>query len=262
MSSAVGIEPQSRKDEEEYARHKSGPLAIPAGVEALVFLHTDYAPRPDLPDIEVILVSSQPANQLARTMWQNYGFSAESYDSYLGLMNNKPGFQVAVVHNRPKSRGEIRLRSANPTDYPDIDPHFFQHPDDVKAAAQGMKVFFEKLFSTKAMRSIDASPWNVAFPPCAYSGALWSLAYFECLFRHTGQSTHHACCTAPMGSHSGAVVDERLRVRGGVTRLRVADASIMPDIVTGHTNAPCMMIGSKAAALILEDNRHSAGPRK
>ncbi|KAL1439122.1 hypothetical protein MTO96_047577 [Rhipicephalus appendiculatus] len=58
-----------------------------------------------------------------------------------------------------------------------------------------------------------------------------------------------------MGSHAGAVLDERLRVRGGVTGLRVADASVMPGIVSGNTNAPTMMIGSKAAAMIIEDNR-------
>ncbi|KAL1425152.1 hypothetical protein MTO96_019495 [Rhipicephalus appendiculatus] len=63
-----------------------------------------------------------------------------------------------------------------------------------------------------------------------------------------------ACSSAPMGSHPQAVLDERLRVRGGVTGLRVADASVMPDVITGHTNAPSMMIGSKAAAMIIEDN--------
>lgn len=257
-SSAVGIGPFSVDDVALYAQNRSGPLSIPAGEEALLFLSTDYTPRQDLPDIEVILLSAQPANQVVRELWQVLGLPAEHYDNYLGAQTDKPGFQVAVVHNRPKSRGTIRLRSANPTDYPDIDPRFFQHPDDVKAAAQGLKTFVEKVFSSDAMRSIGARPWNVTFPACADSGPLWSLEYLECLFRHLGQSTYHACCTAPMGSHSGAVVDERLRVRGGVTGLRVADASVMPDIVTGHTNAPCMMIGSKAAALILEDSRHNS----
>ncbi|XP_077554037.1 glucose dehydrogenase [FAD, quinone]-like isoform X2 [Haemaphysalis longicornis] len=257
-SSAVGLDPFNLDDVALYARNRSGPLSIPAGEEALLFLSTDYTPRQDLPDIEVILMSAQPANQVVRELWQVLGLPAERYDNYLGAQTDKPGFQVAVVHNRPKSRGTLRLRPANPADYPDIDPQFFQHPDDVKAAAQGLKTFVEKVFSSDAMRSIGARPWNVTFPACTDSGPLWSLEYFECLFRHLGQSTYHACCTAPMGSHSGAVVDERLRVRGGVTGLRVADASVMPDIVTGHTNAPCMMIGSKAAALILEDSRHNS----
>ncbi|XP_077552652.1 4-pyridoxate dehydrogenase-like [Haemaphysalis longicornis] len=254
-STAVQLKPFSLDDVVQYAKNRSGQLSVPAGNEALLFLSTDYAPRPDLPDIEVILMSILPASQVARSMWQGMGFRAETYDSYLGAHNDMPGFQAVVVHNRPKSRGTIKLRSANPTDYPDIDPQYLQHPEDVKAAAQGLKIFLEKILGTSTMQSIDATPWNVTFPDCANSGPLWSLEYFECLFRHTAQTTHHACCTAPMGSHSGAVVDERLRVRGGVTGLRVADASIMPDIITGHTNAPCMMIGSKAAALILEDNR-------
>ncbi|KAL1415169.1 hypothetical protein MTO96_029686 [Rhipicephalus appendiculatus] len=104
------------------------------------------------------------------------------------------------------------------------------------------------------MKSIGAKPWNATFPPCAEAGRPWSEEYIECLFRHLGQPVWHVCCTVAMGTHPEAVVDERLRVRGEVTGLRVADASVMPDIVSGHTNSPSMMIGSKAAAIIIEDH--------
>ncbi|KAH9371132.1 hypothetical protein HPB48_022702 [Haemaphysalis longicornis] len=110
------------------------------------------------------------------------------------------------------------------------------------------------------MRSIGARASEVPLPACANAGALWSLEYIECLYRHLGLMSWHTCCTAPMGSHSDAVVDERLRqaqswVRGGVTGLRVADASVMPDITSATTYAPVLMIGSKAAEMILEDYR-------
>ncbi|KAH7961290.1 hypothetical protein HPB52_006683 [Rhipicephalus sanguineus] len=106
------------------------------------------------------------------------------------------------------------------------------------------------------MKSIGARPWDVTYPPCADAGQRWSTEYIECLFHHLANPGMHACCSAPMGSHSEAVVDERLRVRGNVTGLRVADASVMPAIVSGNTHAPAMMIGSKAAAMIMEDNYH------
>ncbi|KAH7966447.1 hypothetical protein HPB49_016393 [Dermacentor silvarum] len=115
--------------------------------------------------------------------------------------------------------------------------------------------FIREVLGTKAMQSIGAKPWNVTFPPCAKAGALWSQKYTECLFRHAAHTIWHLCCTVAMGSHSEAVLDERLRVRGNVTNLRVADASVMPDIASGHTNAVAMMIGSKAAAMIIEDNK-------
>ncbi|KAL1425136.1 hypothetical protein MTO96_019482 [Rhipicephalus appendiculatus] len=104
------------------------------------------------------------------------------------------------------------------------------------------------------MRGIGAKPWDITFPPCADAGPLWSLEYIECLFRHMANSGWHICCSAPMGSHPDAVVDERLRVRGNIIGLRVADASVMPDIVSGNTQAAAMMIGSKAATMIIEDN--------
>ncbi|XP_075535385.1 ecdysone oxidase-like [Dermacentor variabilis] len=110
------------------------------------------------------------------------------------------------------------------------------------------------MLKTSAMKSIGAKPWGVTFPPCAEAGAQWSLGYIECLFRHWAYPSWHTCCTVPMGSHAEAVLDERLRVRGNLTGLRVADASVMPDIVSGNTNAPTMMIGSKAAEMIIQDN--------
>ncbi|KAL1439078.1 hypothetical protein MTO96_047539 [Rhipicephalus appendiculatus] len=111
------------------------------------------------------------------------------------------------------------------------------------------------MLNTSAMKSIGAEPWSVIFAPCREAGTPWSESYIECLFRHWAYPAWHTCCTVPMGSHKEAVLDERLRVRGSVTGLRVADASVMPDVVSGNTNAPSMMIGSKAAEMIIQDNR-------
>ncbi|XP_077514029.1 glucose dehydrogenase [FAD, quinone]-like [Amblyomma americanum] len=252
----VAIPSFTLADIAQHASNRTGPVSIPAGVEAIQFVSTEYAPATDIPDVEIILVSSAPASQLARTELLSSGFLPEAYDNYLGPGTDQPGFRVAAINNRPKSRGTLKLRTGNINDYPSINPRLLEHPDDVKALAQGAKVFIDRMLDTPAMKKIGAEAWNVTFPPCATAGPLWSLKYTECLFRHLSQPAMHLCCTAPMGSHPGAVVDERLRVRGNMTGLRVADASVMPDIVSGHTHAPAMMIGSKAASMIIEDYQH------
>ncbi|XP_075534938.1 glucose dehydrogenase [FAD, quinone]-like [Dermacentor variabilis] len=250
----VGISPFSLEDIAQYESNRSGIVTIPSAIEAVQFFGTQYAVGPDSTDIELGIISSQPASQLARAEVLKIGMLPEAYDNYLGPKDNVPGFRVAVMHNRPKSRGRITLHSSDPTDYPEIDLHMLEHPDDAKAAAEGTKNFIDRILTTNAMKSIGAKPWDVTFPPCADAGPRWSLEYIECLFHHMANPGMHVCCSVPMGSHDSAVVDERLRVRGNVTGLRVADVSVMPEILTGNTNAAAMMIGSKAAAMIAEDN--------
>ncbi|XP_037562496.1 glucose dehydrogenase [FAD, quinone] isoform X2 [Dermacentor silvarum] len=250
----VGIPSFSLRDIAEYDSNRSGTISIPAGIEALQFLSSENAADSDIPDIEVTLTSSSPATEADRAQQLNLGILPEDYDSYYGPRLNEPGFRVSITNNRPKSRGHITLRSTDPNEYPDINPGIFQHPEDIKVAAQGTRVFIDSMLSTNAMKSIGAKPWGVTFSPCAEAGHQWSLGYIECLFRHWAYPSWHTCCSVPMGSHTEAVLDERLRVRGNVTGLRVADASVMPDIVSGNTNAPSMMIGNKAAEMIIQDN--------
>ncbi|XP_037509087.1 glucose dehydrogenase [FAD, quinone] [Rhipicephalus sanguineus] len=252
----VGVSLFTLQDIAQYDTTRSGVISIPTAIEAVQFIGTQYALGLDSPDVEVAIVSSQPATQLARVEMLNLGMLPEAYDTFFGPRNNVPGFRVVVFHTQPKSRGRIALRSSDPTDYPEIDLRMLEHPDDAKAAAEGTKIFIDSILSTKAMKSIGARPWDVTYPPCADAGPRWSIEYIECLFRYLGNPGMHTCCSAPVGSHSDAVVDERLRVRGNVVGLRVADASVMPEIVSGNTHAPAMMIGSKAAAMIMEDNDH------
>jgi len=145
---------------------------------------------------------------------------------------------------RPHSRGEIRLASADPLAPPAIDPNYL-------AAAYDLKVLIDGI---RRGRDILAAP---AFKPWLGEErlpgtALSSDADLEAFIRASAETEYHPVGTCKMGSDALAVVDERLRVRG-IERLRVIDASIMPTLVSGNTNAPTIMIAEKGAQMMLRD---------
>lgn len=152
---------------------------------------------------------------------------------------------------RPKSRGSIRLRSGDPFESPIIDPNYLEHPDDVKTFVAGMKVGLklaqaESIKKRKLSVMIDKHHCGNTEP--------FSDGYIECVIRHWATTVYHPVGTCKMGpgSDPAAVVDARLRVRG-VGKLRVIDASIMPTIVSGNTNAAAVLIGEKGVAMVIED---------
>jgi choline dehydrogenase len=145
---------------------------------------------------------------------------------------------------RPESRGEIRLAGADPLMPPVIDPNYLASGYDLKILIDGIR----------RARDVLAAD---AFKP--YLGAerlpgpaLQSDAQLEAFIRATAETEYHPVGTCKMGGDALAVVDERLRLRG-IDGLRVIDASIMPTLVSGNTNAPTIMIAEKGAAMILED---------
>jgi choline dehydrogenase len=162
---------------------------------------------------------------------------------------NRHGITFTAYINRPLSRGEVTLASADPLDRPAIDPNYLSHPDDVRCAVAGVRWNLRILYS-KAFDDIRGE--EVA--PGAH---LRSDAEMESFVRRTASTTWHPAGTCRMGHDGMAVVDSHLRVHG-VEGLRVVDASIMPTIVSGNTNAPTIMIAEKAADLIRNDSRRGA----
>jgi choline dehydrogenase len=142
----------------------------------------------------------------------------------------------------PKSRGTLRLATADPTAAPLIDPGYLTEPDDTTVLLDGMELVREVMASKLIANGIDLelSP-GTAYPDRAALAAQ---------VPNRATSVYHAVGTCRMGSDERAVVDPALKVRG-VDGLRVADASIMPSITGGNTNAPAMMIGEHCASLIL-----------
>ena len=156
------------------------------------------------------------------------------------------GFTILAEHMRPESRGYVRARSANPADPPEIQFNFFKSEADQRAALAGFK-FARNISQTHPMS--DCVEQEIA-PGQSVRTDEEIIAYC----RQAGLSLLHPVGTCKMGVDPDAVVDPRLRVIG-LDGLRIIDASIMPRIVTGNTNAAAIMIGEKGAAMILEDSR-------
>jgi choline dehydrogenase len=203
-----------------YGLFRSGPMAS-NGIHAGLFTRSD--PRLERPDLQI--------NPLERTRDRV-------------IPHRFPGFTLSPVHLKPDGRGTVRLASPDPLAPPSILFDFLRTDYDMRAVITGIRL----------ARSIAEQP---ALQPyiaaeIAPGPATQSDAEMEAFVRQTGISNHHPSSTCAMGTGTNAVVDPRLKVHG-VDGLRVADASIMPSVVAGNTNAPSIMIGEKAAAMILED---------
>jgi choline dehydrogenase len=158
----------------------------------------------------------------------------------------EPGASIAVCVVQPESRGSILARSGDPTEYPAIRPNYLSAPRDVDAMVAGLRLA-RKIFATPSWMA--HSDGEIRPGPRANSDA--ELADYA---RASAGSVFHPVGTCRMGADAASVVDSRLRVRG-IADLRVIDASIMPTVTTGNTNAPTIMIAEKGAAMIREDVR-------
>jgi choline dehydrogenase len=149
---------------------------------------------------------------------------------------------LTAAYMRPQSRGEVTLASSNPLDEPLIDPKFLSHPDDLQHNIDGVKLAREVLASS----AFDKVRKEEVFPG---KGARTDAAIADYI-RENAKTDFHPVGTCKMGSDDMSVVGQDLRVHG-LDALRVIDASVMPTLITGNTNAPSIMIGERGADFIL-----------
>ncbi|MEC3913869.1 GMC family oxidoreductase [Nocardia sp. CDC160] len=195
--------------------------------EACGFVKTKFA-EGDYPDMQI------------HTLPWSYPIPNQDEDK-LHLVDRRPGFTIFPSLIYPKSRGELKLASADPFASPLIDPGYLSDPRDTEFLVEGIRMIREIM----AHKSI-ASDWTEELAP---GPALMDETALRRELPNRVHSIYHPVGTCRMGVDERAVVDPTLKVRG-IEGLRVADASIMPSITGGNTNAPSYMIGEKAAEFI------------
>ncbi|MGS4884028.1 GMC family oxidoreductase [Roseibium sp. MB-4] len=213
----------------KYALFRAGPMTMAASL-AMGFLRTgDHV---DTPDIQFHV---QP--------W--------SADSPGEGVHPFSAFTMSVCQLRPESRGEIRLASPDASVYPKIHPNYLSTETDRRTIVAGINI---------ARRIAQHAPLKHKISEEFRPDASLDIDDYEATLdwaRNNSTTIYHPTGTCKMGKGEGAVVDERLRVQG-IEGLRVADCSIMPEIVSGNTNAPAIMIGEKVSDMILEDQKVGA----
>jgi choline dehydrogenase len=205
----------------KYALSRKGPLGWWAGL-AGGFARTDAAL--DRPDIQFHL----------------YPFSTDRKDK--PRLHEFSAFTLTVCQLRPYSRGSVRIKSADPMIAPEIVANYLSDERDIDVLTQGIRLARQVARSEPLARMIKVE--RTAGPDAD------SIENIHTFIREKAMSVYHPVGTCKMGSSDDSVVDANLRVHG-ILNLRVADASIMPTLISGNTNAPAIMIGEKAADLIL-----------
>lgn len=207
----------------QWAARREGILTTPYA-EAGAFLRS--SPELEVPDLQMVFVIAV-VDDHGRKMHWGHGYSCH----------------IEVL--RPKSRGEVSLRSAAPQDAPKIDPHFLEHRDDVELLVKGAQ---------QQAKILESAPFSKYQPSLIYPVDWSDKDAVEADIRRRADTQYHPTSTCKMGPDNDpmAVVDAQLKVRG-VEGLRVVDASVMPNIIGGNTNAPTIMIAEKAADMILAE---------
>ncbi|UPT85762.1 choline dehydrogenase [Bradyrhizobium barranii subsp. apii] len=207
-----------------YALFRKGWLTIAAGTAGAFF---KTSPRLASPDIQV-------------------HFLPFSTDKMGERLHDFSGFTASVCQLRPESRGTLRIKSADPTVPPEIRINYMSTETDRTTNVEGLKIL-RKILNAPALKPFVVSEYD---PGAKVSTDGELLDYC----RERGSTIYHPTSTCRMGNDALAVVDQRLKVRG-LEGLRIVDVSIMPDLVSGNTNAPIIMIAEKASDMILEDAR-------
>jgi choline dehydrogenase len=207
-----------------YAALRKGPLTIAAGTSGAFF---KTSPRLASPDIQI-------------------HFLPFSTDKMGEKLHSFSGFSASVCQLRPESRGSLRIKSADPAVAPEIRINYLATETDRTANVEGLKIL-RKILQAPALK-----PYVVEEVEPGVKVATDEELLSFC--RQRGSTVYHPTSTCRMGNDPLAVVDQRLKVRG-IEGLRVIDASVMPDLVSGNTNAPVIMIAEKASDMILQDAR-------
>ncbi|XP_046430767.1 glucose dehydrogenase [FAD, quinone]-like [Neodiprion fabricii] len=256
----------------------TGPLTIPGGAEGLAFLNTNRPARSlgskdrrpgnslfgdddepnvlaendsDYSDIEIVMGLGALTGDTSGSVRRILGLREDFVKEVFGRYEGHDAFTLVPILQHPKSRGRVTLKSADPFHWPKLEANYYEEQDDLDTMVRGIKKAIE-LAGTKSFKRYNATLLPVAFPGCR-DVRFNSDPYWACVSRQVSTTLGHFVGTCKMAPREDfGVVDARLRVYG-IKGLRVVDASVMPTIISGHTNAPTFMIGEKASDMIKQD---------
>ena len=206
----------------QYVLTRTGPMSMGASQVCIFARSNEHVETPDI----------------------QYHFQPLSADKPGIEMHPFPGITLSVCQLRPESRGCIEIKSPDPKAYPAIYPNYLSADRDCQTAIDALK-FTRRLVNTEALKTFIVGEHLPGIGVQTDDELLESA-------RNIAQTIYHPTSTCKMGTDATAVVDERLLVRG-IEGLRVVDASVMPTITSGNTNAPTIMIAEKASDMIIED---------
>ncbi|XP_076165460.1 glucose dehydrogenase [FAD, quinone] [Ptiloglossa arizonensis] len=213
------------------------------GVEVLGTFHSSFQKnKSDVPDLQIMVMPLGLSKDNGIVLRKAMGISDKIYTEYFAPIVFKNTVTIAPVLLHPKSKGEIKLRSSDPSDPPLIDPKYLSNKDDIAILIDGLQ-FVKKLVETDAMKSVGASIYEKHFPGCE-NETFDSTDYWECYIQHLTLTSYHPAGTCRMGD----VVDQTFRVYG-VTNLYAIDASVLPSLPSGNINAAILMLAEKAARI-------------
>ncbi|XP_058806801.1 glucose dehydrogenase [FAD, quinone]-like [Phymastichus coffea] len=231
-----------------YLNARTGDFATAGGVEGLGYINVDdLSPDNIIPNIELMFASVSAVSDYFVPF--SFGVDSSFWKKYFADQLYRHAWTIWPLLIKPKSRGKILLRNTNPREHPKIIANYLSNPDDVRVSIKGIRMAIN-VSKTEAMQRYGSALFERPMPGCEHNEPD-SDAYWECALRSFTITLWHQSGTCKMGREDDAtaVVNTKLQVKG-IKRLRVADASIMPNIVTAHTNIPTIAIAEKFSDIL------------
>ncbi|CAG5044474.1 unnamed protein product [Parnassius apollo] len=241
--------PDITKSFTEYILTNKGILSDTSPHKIIAFVNSSD-PVATSPEVQFHYVVFPPHLANLLDLHAKHGLNNDIHRKFEELNENNIVIMIYNVLLKPKSTGRLILNSTNPYDHPLIFANYFQEPEDLKVLIRNAKEFILTLNDTKTFKDAGFKLTWLELEACKDLNKNTD-EFLECVARELTFSLYHPCCTAKMGPSGDktAVVDPQLRVHK-TQGLRVIDASIMPSVVRGNTNAPSIMIGEKGANMI------------
>ncbi|XP_061937759.1 glucose dehydrogenase [FAD, quinone]-like isoform X2 [Apis cerana] len=234
----------------EYLEFNSGPLRV-LPLDLNGFVNVDD-PHSKYPNVQFMFVPYQRYSNDLLYLLQGYNMNDDFIQEIQKDIMETNLISICPILIRPLSRGFLELRNTDPADPIKIYANYFVEKEDFKTLLKSVNIAKDFL-NTETMKKYNMTLYYPNIPGCRHTKPDTD-EYWECSLKHLSSTLFHPCGTARMGpaNDSSTVVDSRLKVHG-VENLRVIDASIMPEVTSGNTNAPTMMIAEKGADIVKQD---------